>query len=129
MSELLEIRVIGAPEVAEQAAARLGKVLELDRVSGPRLSRKSPGLVLYYLTGRLTPIDAGELGQAPAASSTAPGPTATLADRILFEADAVWTGRASLTAEEIRQRHNQLDVQLQAEQAIRQGLRLDRRAA
>lgn len=53
MSELLEIRVIGAAEVAEQAAARLAELLDVDRVSGPHPSRKTPGLVLYYLTGRL----------------------------------------------------------------------------
>ena len=58
MSDLLELRVIGAPEVAEQAVARLAESFDLDRESGPRPSRKSPGLVLYYLTGRLRPIQA-----------------------------------------------------------------------
>jgi hypothetical protein len=57
MSDLLEIRVIGAPEVAEQAVTRLAELLDLDRESGPRPSRKSPGLVLYYLTGKLRPTD------------------------------------------------------------------------
>ncbi len=57
MSDLLELRVIGAPEVAEQAVARLAESFDLDRESGPRPSRKSPGLVLYYLTGRLRPTD------------------------------------------------------------------------
>jgi hypothetical protein len=55
MSDLLEVRVIASPEVAEQAVTRLAEVLDLDRESGPRPSRKSPGLVLYYLTGRLRP--------------------------------------------------------------------------
>ncbi len=58
MSELLEIRVIGDPVVAEQAVIRLAALLDLDRESGPRPSRKSPGLVLYYLTGRLRPSGA-----------------------------------------------------------------------
>jgi hypothetical protein len=58
MSDLLEIRVIGAPAIAEQAVTRLATVLDLDRESGPRPSRKSPGLVLYYLTGRLRPDEA-----------------------------------------------------------------------
>jgi hypothetical protein len=53
VSDLLKIRVIGAPEVAEQAVTRLAESFDLDRESGPRPSRKSPGLVLYYLTGRL----------------------------------------------------------------------------
>lgn len=53
MSDLLEVRVIGAPTVAEQAVTRLAEVLDLDRTIGPRPSRKNPGLVLYYLTGRL----------------------------------------------------------------------------
>jgi hypothetical protein len=57
VSELLELRVIGAPEVASQAVTRLEDLLDLDRTSGPRPSRKSPGLVLYYLTGRLRPAD------------------------------------------------------------------------
>ena len=56
MSELLDVRVIGAPEVAGQAVTLLAELLELDRNSGPRPSRKSPGLVRYYLTGRLRPI-------------------------------------------------------------------------
>jgi hypothetical protein len=58
VSELLEIRVIGAPGAAEQAVTRLAELLDLDRESGPRPSRKSPGLVLYYLTGRLRPTGA-----------------------------------------------------------------------
>jgi hypothetical protein len=55
MSGLLDIRVIGAPEVAETAAARVGELLDVDRVHGPYPSRKSPGLVRFYLTGRLRP--------------------------------------------------------------------------
>ncbi len=54
-TELLEIRVTGTPTIAEQAVTRLAELLDLDRESGPRPSRKSPGLVLYYLTGRLRP--------------------------------------------------------------------------
>jgi hypothetical protein len=57
MSELLELRIIGAPEVASQAVARLEDLLDLDRASGPRPSRKTPGLVRYYLTGRLRPTN------------------------------------------------------------------------
>ncbi|HEY5990498.1 MAG TPA: hypothetical protein VIV12_29525 [Streptosporangiaceae bacterium] len=64
---LLDVRVIGAPEDAEQAVTRLAELLDLDRQSGPRPSRKAAGLVLYYLTGRLTSADAGELGRAPLA--------------------------------------------------------------
>ena len=55
MSELLKVRVIGAPRIAGQAVARLKELLELDRHSGPYPSRKTPGLVLFYLTGRLRP--------------------------------------------------------------------------
>jgi hypothetical protein len=58
MSDLLEIRVIGTPEVAERAVSRLAESFDLDRESGPRPSRKRPGLVLYYLTGRLRPTGA-----------------------------------------------------------------------
>jgi hypothetical protein len=58
MSDLLELRVIGASEAAEQAVIRLAESFDLDRASGPRTSRKSPGLVLYYLTGRLRPTGA-----------------------------------------------------------------------
>jgi hypothetical protein len=58
MSELLDIRVIGTPEVAAQAVARLGGLLELDRQTGPSPSRKAPGLVRYSLTGRLRPFGA-----------------------------------------------------------------------
>ena len=65
MSELLDVRVIGAPEVAETAVARVGELLDLDRVHGPYPSRKTPGLVRFYLTGRLrptaTPAQAGEV--------------------------------------------------------------------
>ena len=55
MSELLDVRVIGEPEVAETAVARVGELLDLDRLHGPYPSRKSPGLVRFYLTGRLDP--------------------------------------------------------------------------
>jgi hypothetical protein len=68
-SDLAEVRVIAAPTVAEQAVTRLAESFDLDRVSGPRPSRKSPGLVLYYLTGRVRP-----------ASAAAPTPQAPLAE-------------------------------------------------
>jgi hypothetical protein len=55
VSELLDVRLIGAPEVAETAVARVGELLDLDRLHGPYPSRKSPGLVRFYLTGRLRP--------------------------------------------------------------------------
>ncbi len=65
MSELLNLRVIGAPGVADQAVARLGELLDLDRLHGHYPTRKSPGLVRCYLTGRLrhadTPALAGEV--------------------------------------------------------------------
>jgi hypothetical protein len=53
VSELLELRVIGAPAAAEQAVVRLQELLDLDRQNGPYPSRKRPELVRYYLTGRL----------------------------------------------------------------------------
>jgi hypothetical protein len=59
VSELLELRVIAAPRTAAQAVARLAELVALDRQSGPYPSRKTPGLVLYYLTGRLQPPHAG----------------------------------------------------------------------
>jgi hypothetical protein len=65
VSELLDVRLIGAPEVAETAVARLGELLDLDRLHGPYPSRKTPGLVRFYLAGRLrqadTPALAGEV--------------------------------------------------------------------
>jgi len=66
VSELLDVRVIGEPEVAETAVARVGELLDLDRLHGPYPSRKSPGLVRFYLIGRLSspadpPALAGEL--------------------------------------------------------------------
>jgi hypothetical protein len=51
----LEIRLIGAPELAAQAALRLLALFALQRWSGPHPSRKTPDLVRYYLTGRLLP--------------------------------------------------------------------------
>jgi hypothetical protein len=65
VSELLDVRLIGAPEVADQAAARMGELLDLDRLHGPYPSRKSPGLARFCVTGRLrhpdTPALAGEV--------------------------------------------------------------------
>jgi hypothetical protein len=57
VSELLDVRVIGAPDLAAQAVTRLGRLLDLDRQHGPYPSRTTPGLVRYYLTGRLRPAD------------------------------------------------------------------------
>ncbi len=55
MSDLLEVRVLGAPTVAAEAVVRLAEVLDLDRERGPYPSCKAPELVRYYLTGRLRP--------------------------------------------------------------------------
>jgi hypothetical protein len=49
----VEIRLIGAPEAAEEAAGRLPALFAFQRWSGPHPSRKTPGQVRYYLTGRL----------------------------------------------------------------------------
>jgi hypothetical protein len=53
MSEPLDVRVIGTPEIAEKAIALTGELLNLDRLHGPYPSRKTLGLVRFYLTGRL----------------------------------------------------------------------------
>jgi len=60
VSELLDVRVIGAPDVAEQAVARLAALLDVDRCTGPYPSRKTPGLVRFYLSGRLRPVPAAD---------------------------------------------------------------------
>jgi hypothetical protein len=57
VSDLLDVRVIGAPALAAQAVARLGELLNPARQHGPLPSRTTPGLVRYYLTGRLRPAD------------------------------------------------------------------------
>jgi hypothetical protein len=57
VSDLLDVRVIGAPDLATQVVAQLGELLDLDRQHGPLPSRKTPGLVRYYLTGRLRPAE------------------------------------------------------------------------
>jgi hypothetical protein len=71
VSGLLDVRLIGPPEIAETAAARVGELLDVDRVHGPYPSRKSPGLVRFYLTGRLRPTappaGAGEVERLRAA--------------------------------------------------------------
>ena len=71
MSELLDIRVIGVPEIVDQAVTRLAELLQLDRRHGPYPSRRTPELVRFYLTGRLKPTgpeaEAGELERAPLA--------------------------------------------------------------
>jgi hypothetical protein len=53
MSGLLNVRLIAEPPAAAGAVDRLAEVLDLDRRDGPYPSRKSPGLVRYYLAGRL----------------------------------------------------------------------------
>jgi len=68
VSELLEIRVIGEPDAASQAAAQLGGLFTLDRLYGPYPSRKTPELVRFYLAGRLrpetaAPADTGDRGE------------------------------------------------------------------
>ena len=60
MSDVLEIRVIGAPDVAGQAVARFAALLDVDRCAGPYPSRKTAGLVLFYLSGRLRPVPAAD---------------------------------------------------------------------
>jgi hypothetical protein len=62
MSELLEIRVIGEPEAAVQAVARLGELLEVDRYGDPYPSRKTPRLVRCDRTARLRPAAAVRQG-------------------------------------------------------------------
>jgi hypothetical protein len=62
VSELLDVRVVAAPEAAEQAVTRLAELLEVDRAHGPYPSRRSPGLVRYYLTGRLRAAASAEGG-------------------------------------------------------------------
>ncbi len=64
MSELLDVRVIATPEAAEQAVTRLAELLEVDRQHGPYPTRRSPGLVRYYLTGRLRPTRPAEGGRS-----------------------------------------------------------------
>jgi hypothetical protein len=58
VSELLDVRVIGAPDAAEQAVTRFAALLDLDRCTGPYPSRNSPRLVRFYLSGRLRPLPA-----------------------------------------------------------------------
>jgi hypothetical protein len=67
MSELLDVRVIGTPEVAQQTVSRLAEVLDLDRQTGPHPSRKTPDLVRFYLTGRLKPAAEPAPERAPLA--------------------------------------------------------------
>jgi len=65
VSELLDVRVIGAPDVAEQAVGCLAELLDVDRCTGPYPSRTTPALVRFYLSGRLRPLPSTD---APAAS-------------------------------------------------------------
>jgi hypothetical protein len=53
VSELLDVRVIGAPRTTTEALGRLPELFEIDRQHGPYPSRKTPELVRYYLTARL----------------------------------------------------------------------------
>ncbi len=84
MSDLLEVRVLGAPTVAAEAVVRLAEVLDLDRERGPYPSCKAPELVRYYLTGRLRPDRAllarrargRRRGCCPAGRGAGPGPRA-----------------------------------------------------
>jgi hypothetical protein len=55
VSELLDVRVIGTPQTTTEAVSRLPELFEVDRQHGPYPSRKTPGQVRYYLTGRLRP--------------------------------------------------------------------------
>ncbi len=52
----MEVRLIGVPEAAGEAADRLLALFAFQRWSGPHPSRKTAGQVRYYLTGR--PLDA-----------------------------------------------------------------------
>jgi hypothetical protein len=61
MTKLLDVRVIGTSEIAEKAVARVGELLDLDRLQGPYPTRKTPGLVRFYLTGRLRPATTSAL--------------------------------------------------------------------
>ena len=53
--ELLDVRVTGTPAVAVQALARLRGLFATCRYRGPFPLRRTPGLVRFYLTGRLDP--------------------------------------------------------------------------
>jgi hypothetical protein len=55
VSELVDVRVIGTVEAAVPACSRLVGLFESCRQSGPYPSRKSPGQVRFYFTGRLWP--------------------------------------------------------------------------
>jgi hypothetical protein len=68
MSALLDVRVIGAPAIAEQAVARFAALLDVDRCTGPYPSRRTPGLVRFYLSGRLHPAPAEHAAGTPADS-------------------------------------------------------------
>lgn len=66
MSDLLNLRVITTPAAVARAIDRLAELLDLDRQDGPYPSRKTSGVVRFYLAGRLrppanTPALAGEV--------------------------------------------------------------------
>jgi hypothetical protein len=67
VSDLLNLRVIAEPPAAARAVDRLAELLDLDRQDGSYPSRKTPGLVRFYLAGRLrtapAPALAGEVDQ------------------------------------------------------------------
>jgi len=72
VSELLDVRVIGTPAVAERAVARFAELLDVDRRTGPYPSRKTPGLVRFYLSGRLRPGPAAAAEHAPVPADGTP---------------------------------------------------------
>jgi hypothetical protein len=92
MSELLEVRIVAAPEVAARAISRLAAVVAVRHTRGPRPSRTSPGLVLYYLTGWLRPT-----GPAGNARGDLPGLLAEVA-RLQRQAAGLRAVLESLTA-------------------------------
>jgi hypothetical protein len=65
VSELLDLRVIGAAGAAAAAVGRLPALFELDRQHGPYPSRKAPELARFYLAGRLRPTSPGTPARAP----------------------------------------------------------------
>jgi hypothetical protein len=56
MGELVEVRIIGTPQIAAQTIARMPGLFDSYRLTGPTPSRKTPGAVIYYVTGLLRPI-------------------------------------------------------------------------
>lgn len=48
----VQVRIVGAPEDVAEAAEAIGEVLEVERESRPRPSRKHEGEVLVYMDAR-----------------------------------------------------------------------------